>query len=123
MMNTDFFKEFSEQAKQSAEPISKFNELMTKSIKDSLKMQMDSAKQYSDLASERLQAFTQVRDFEGMQEFIKGQFEALTTVNEQMLADMQALAEAGQKFRDEAESIFKPEPEVSKTKASSKAKA
>lgn len=121
-MNTDFFKDFSEQAKQSAEPISKFNELMTQSIKDSLKLQMDSAKSYSELANERLQAFTKVRDFEGMQDFVKGQFEAMTKVNEQMLADMQALAEAGQKFRDELEGIFTSESDPAKRKTSSKAK-
>lgn len=124
-MNTDFVKDLSDKAKESIEPIGKFNELLTSSIQETFKFQMESAKKYSDLASEQFKALTEVRDVESMQEFVKGQMETVSKFNEQMMNDVQALTEAGHKFREEFEAIVNPKaPEKSSAgKAATKSKA
>ncbi len=106
-MNTDFLKDLNGKAKESLEPMNKIGELMTSSMQDAFKMQMESAKRYSDFASARFKAFTGIKDSESLQDFFKEQMEAFGELNEQMMSDIQALGETGSKFREEFEEIVR----------------
>lgn len=106
-MNTDFLKDLSGKAKESLEPMNKFGELMSQSMQDAYKTQMESAKKYSEFAAERFKAFTEVKDPESLQDFFKDQMEAFGKLNEQMMSDIQTLGDAGNKFREELEEIMK----------------
>lgn len=106
-LNTDFLKDLNEKAKDTLEPMSKIGELMTNSMQDAFKAQMESAKKYSDFASARFKAFTEVKDPESLQDFFKQQMEAFGELNEQMMSDLQALGDAGNKFREEFEEIIR----------------
>lgn len=122
-MTSDFIKDMAEKAKEGIEPIGKFNSLLTRSVQDTLKMQMEFAKTYSDMASDQFKAFSEIRDMESMQGFFKGQLETMTKFNEQMMSDLQSLSEAAQNFRDEAEEIFNNKASESKAKTPAKTKA
>jgi phasin family protein len=118
-MNTDFIKDLGEKAKESVEPMGKINKLVTESIQSTLKFQMESAKKYSDLAADQLKALSSVKDLESMQEFVKGQSDAMTKFNEQIMNDVHALGESGVKFREDLEGILNPKP-AKKEKATTK---
>lgn len=109
-MSTDFIKDLGEKAKESIEPMGKINKLVTESIQSTLKFQMESAKKYSDLAAEQLKALSTVKDLESMQEFVKGQSDALAKFNEQIMSDVHALGDKGAKFREDLEGILNPKP-------------
>ena len=109
-MSTDFIKDLGEKAKESIEPMGKINKLVTESIQSTLKFQMESAKKYSDLAAEQLKALSTVKDLESMQEFVKGQSDALAKFNEQIMSDVHALGDKGTKFREDLEGILNPKP-------------
>lgn len=123
-MSNEFIKDITDKAKESLEPVTKINELMTQSMQDAFKQQMETAKKYSDIASERFKAMTQVKDMESLQDFCKDQMDAFTKLNEQMMSDLQNLSEAGNKFREELEEIINPKAEqpskASKAAAKSK---
>lgn len=121
-MNTDFIKDLGEKAKDSVEPMGKINKLVTESIQSTLKFQMESAKKYSELAADQLKAIATVKDLESMQEFVKGQSDALTKFNEQIMSDVHALGESGTKFREDLEGILNPKP-AKKEKAATKTAA
>lgn len=121
-LNTDFLKDLNEKAKESLAPMNKVGELMTSSMQETFKAQMESAKKYSDFASARFKAFTEVKDPESLQDFFKEQMEAFGELNEQMMTDIQALSDAGSKFREELEEIMKSASEP-KTEAKPAAKA
>ena len=121
-LNTDFLKDLNEKAKETLEPMNKIGELMTSSMQDAFKTQMESAKKYSDFASARFKAFTEVKDPESLQDFFKEQMEAFGELNEQMMSDIQALGDAGSKFREEFEEIVRSATE-SKPEAKTAAKA
>ena len=125
-MNTDFIKDLNDKAKESLEPMNKIGELMTSSMQEAFKAQMESAKKYSDFASARFKAFTEIKDPESLQDFFKEQMEAFGELNEQMMRDIQALGDAGNKFREEFEEIIRSssEPKASaKPAAKAPAKA
>ena len=105
-MNTDFLKDFSNKTKETLEPVTKFNELLSQSVQDAFKAQMDSTKKYSEFASSQFKALSEVRDTDTLQQFFKGQMEAFSTLNEQLMADMKSLMETGEKFRDEVSTIL-----------------
>jgi phasin family protein len=109
-MNVDFLKDLTDKAKGSFEPIGKFNELLSRSVQDAFKIQIASGKNYSDFAAERFKAMSDIRDMESLQGYCKDQVAALSQLNEQMMSDMNALAESGSKFRDEVEALMKNEP-------------
>ena len=109
-MSTDFIKDLGEKAKESIEPMGKINKLVTESIQSTLKFQMESAKKYADLAAEQLKALSTVKDLESMQEFVKGQSDALAKFNEQIMNDVHALGDKGTKFREDLEGILNPKP-------------
>ena len=117
-MSTDFIKDLGEKAKESIEPMGKINKLVTESIQSTLKFQMESAKKYADLAAEQLKALSTVKDLESMQEFVKGQSDALAKFNEQIMNDVHALGDKGTKFREDLEGILNPKP-AKKAKAAS----
>mgnify|MGYP003669303099 CR=1 FL=1 len=48
-MNTDFLKNFSNKTKETLEPVTKFNELLSQSVQDAFKAQMDSTKNILNL--------------------------------------------------------------------------
>ena len=100
-MNTDFLKDFSDKTKETFEPVAKFNELLSQSVQDAFKAQMDSTKKYSEFASSQFKAFTEVKDADSLQQFFKGQMEAFSSLNEQLTEDVKNLAVSGEKFRDE----------------------
>jgi len=108
-VNTEFLKDLNDKAKESFGPIGKFNELLGRSVQDAFKIQMASGKNYSEFATERLKAMSEVRDMESLQGFFKDQMEAFNTLNEQMMSDMKSLAETGTNFRDEVEALMHPE--------------
>ena len=91
-MNTDFIKNLNDKAKESMEPISKIGDLFSSSIQETLSFQMESAKKYSELANEQMKSFATVRDSETMQEFTKGQMDALAKFNEQVMSDFNTLS-------------------------------
>lgn len=105
-MNTDFIKDFSNKTKETFEPVAKFNELLSQSVQDAFKAQMDSTKKYSEFASSQFKALSEVRDTDSLQQFFKGQMEAFTSLNEQLMDDLKSLVETGEKFRDEVSSIL-----------------
>mgnify|MGYP000221076024 CR=1 FL=1 len=105
-MNTDFIKNLNDKAKESMEPISKIGNLFSSSIQETLSFQMESAKKYSELVSEQMKSFATVRDSETMQEFTKGQMDALAKFNEQVISDFNTLSENGQKFSKELQEII-----------------
>lgn len=109
-MNTDFIKDLGEKAKESVEPMAKINKLVTESIQSTLKFQMESAKKYSELAADQLKALATVKDLESMQEFVKGQSDAMAKFNEQIMSDVHELGESGVKFREDLEGILNPKP-------------
>ncbi len=116
-MNTDFLKNFSNKTKETLEPVTKFNELLSQSVQDAFKAQMDSTKKYSEFASSQFKALSEVRDTDSLQEFFKGQTEAFSTLNEQLMDDLKSLVETGEKFRDEVSAILtnaKPDPSEEK---------
>ncbi len=120
-MSIDFIKDLTDKTKESLEPVAKINELMTKSMQDAFKQQMDSAKKYSDFASARFKALTQVKDADSLQDFVKDQMNAFSELNEQMMSDLQNLTEAGHKFREEFEEIVNAKDSAKAPKAAAKA--
>ena len=105
-MNTDFLKDFSNKTKETFEPVAKFNELLNQSVQDAFKAQMDSTKKYSDFASSQFKALSEVRDTDSLQQFFKGQMEAFSELNEQLIEDLKSLVETGEKFKDGVSSIL-----------------
>lgn len=104
-MNTDFLKDFSQKTKETFEPVAKFNELLSQSVQDAFNAQMASTKKYSEFASSQFKALSEIRDTDSLQTFFKGQMEAFTTLNEQLMEDMKSLIETGEKFRDEVSEL------------------
>lgn len=104
-MNTDFLKDFSKKTKETFEPVAKFNELLSQSVQDAFNAQMASTKKYSEFASSQFKALSEIRDTDSLQTFFKGQMEAFTTLNEQLMEDMKSLIETGEKFRDEVSEL------------------
>lgn len=105
-MNTDFIKDFSNKTKDALEPVAKFNELLSQSVQDAFKAQMASTKKYSEFASSQFKALSEVRDTDSLQQFLKGQMEAFSSLNEQLMEDMKSLVATGEKFRDEVSEII-----------------
>jgi phasin family protein len=105
-VNTDFLKDFSNKTKETFEPVTKFNELLSQSVQDAFKAQMASTKKYSEFASSQFKALSEVRDTDSLQQFFKGQMEAFSTLNEQLMEDLKTLVETGEKFRDEVSTIM-----------------
>lgn len=125
-MNTDFIKDFSKKTKETFEPVAKFNELLSQSVQDAFKAQMASTKKYSEFASSQFKALSEVRDTDSLQQFFKGQMEAFSTLNEQLMEDMNSLVKTGEKFRDEVSAILtnaNPEQTEEKPKKAEKAAA
>jgi len=104
-VNTDFLKDFSQKTKETFEPVAKFNELLSQSVQDAFNAQMASTKKYSEFASSQFKALSEIRDTDSLQTFFKGQMEAFTTLNEQLMEDMKSLIETGEKFRDEVSEL------------------
>lgn len=105
-VNTDFINDFSKKTKETFEPVAKFNELLSQSVQDAFKAQMASTKKYSEFASSQFKALSEVRDTDSLQQFFKGQMEAFSTLNEQLMEDMNSLVKTGEKFRDEVSAIL-----------------
>tara|TARA_R110001592_G_scaffold175466_5_gene414722 strand:+ start:45909 stop:46304 length:396 start_codon:yes stop_codon:yes gene_type:complete len=105
-VNTDFIKDFSNKTKETFEPVAKFNELLSQSVQDAFKAQMDATKKYSEFASSQFKALSEVRDTDSLQQFFKGQMEAFSELNEHLMEDLKSLVETGEKFRDEVGSII-----------------
>ncbi len=113
-MNTEFLKDFSQKTKETFEPVSKFNELLSRSVQEAFSAQMASTKKYSEFASAQFKALSEIRDTDTLQKFLKGQTEAFTSLNEQLMEDMKSLIETGEKFRDEvSELLLNTKPEKS----------
>lgn len=110
-MTNDFFKDLSEKTKQGFAPIVKFNELMSSSIQDLFQAQMAATQRYSELTMEQMKAASEIRDLESLQEFFQKQVGTFETLNEQVMEDLKAMAEAGNKFRQDLETILNPETE------------
>jgi phasin family protein len=117
-VNTDFLKDLGQKTKDTLEPIAKFNELLSKSVQDAFNAQMSSTKKYSDFASSQFKALSEIRDADSLQNFLKGQMDAFTSLNAQLMEDMKTLIETGEKFREEVSEIVlkskasEPEKEV-----------
>lgn len=121
-MNTDFLKDFSQKTKETFEPVAKFNELLSQSVQDAFNAQMASTKKYSEFASSQFKALSEIRDTDSLQTFFKGQMEAFTTLNEQLMEDMKSLIETGEKFRDEvSELVLKSKQAEAEKEPASKA--
>jgi phasin family protein len=105
-VNTDFLKDFSQKTKETFEPVAKFNELLSKSVQEAFTAQMSSTKKYSEFASSQFKALSEIRDADSLQTFFKGQMDAFTSLNEQLMADMKSLIESGEKFRDEVSELL-----------------
>jgi len=121
-LNVDFLKDLNDKTKDTFGPVAKFSELMTQSVQDALKVQMESTKKYSEFTVGQFKALSEVRDTESLQKFFTEQMNAFGRLNEQMMSDIQSLAETGSKFREELEGIMNPsEPEVDKKATNAKA--
>ena len=104
-MNIDFVKDFSKKTKETFEPVAKFNELLSQSVQEAFNAQMASTRKYSEFASSQFKALSEIRDTDSLQQFFKGQMEAFTSLNEQLMEDMKSLIETGEKFRDEVSEL------------------
>jgi len=107
-MNTDFLKDLNEKTKATLEPVTKFNELLSKSVQDVFKLQMDSSKKYSEFVMDQFKSMQSIKDTESLQDFFKEQMDSFTQLNEQMMQDLKALGDTGLKFRDEVQAIMHP---------------
>ncbi|GLQ29751.1 phasin family protein [Litoribrevibacter albus] len=121
-MTTDFFKDFSEKTKENFAPIMKFNELMSASIQDLFHAQMSATQRYSEMTMEQVKAASEIRDMESLQNFFQKQIGTFEALNEQVMSDLKAMADAGIKFRQDLEAIMNPaEEEQAEKKAPAKA--
>lgn len=108
-MTNDFFKDFSDKTKQGFAPIMKFNELMSASIQDLFHAQMAATQRYSEMTMEQVKAASEIRDMDSLQNFFQKQIGTFEALNEQVMADLKAMADAGVKFRQDLEAIINPE--------------
>jgi phasin family protein len=111
-VNTDFLKDLGQKTKETLEPIAKFNELLSKSVQEAFNAQMSSTKKYSDFASSQFKAMSEIRDADSLQNFLKGQMDAFTSLNTQLMEDMKSLIETGEKFREEVGELLIKSKEV-----------
>jgi len=107
-MTSEFFKDFTEKTKEGFTPFVKFNELVSTSVQDMLKAQMAATQRYSEMTMDQVKAASEIRDVESLQSFFKQQVSAFEALNEQVMSDLKAMADAGTKFREDVEAIINP---------------
>jgi len=73
-----------------------------------LKAQMAATQRYSEMTMDQVKAASEIRDVESLQSFFKQQVSAFEALNEQVMSDLKAMADAGTKFREDVEAIINP---------------
>jgi phasin family protein len=108
-MTSEFFKDISDKTKENFEPVVKLNELMTSSVQDMFKAQMAAVQRYSQLTMTQVKAASEIRDLDSVQSFLQSQVDTFESFNEQVMSDLNAVAEAGNQFRADIEAILNPQ--------------
>ncbi len=114
-MYSKLFSTLNEQAGAAINPLQSFNRMMVNSVEELTKLQLDIAKNYSELSIEQLKQASEVNDMQSWVSFNTKQAEVLTNVSKSVVEDGKRLTALGQNMKGQldemtAETIKKATP-------------
>lgn len=88
------------------EPARRYNALVVDNAEKLLSMQLDAARSYADLGIKQLRDVMEINDAKSLQDYIGNQTEVAKTVAERAQQDAKTLAELGQTFASDVQSLL-----------------
>lgn len=105
-MTDNLLENFTGQAKNFYEPLTKINQLLIQNLQKVAEFQMDAAKSYTELTMKQFKGLAEVRDVESLKTYSTGQAEVVSTIGQKIMEDLKTLGEMGNEFKMEVEKVI-----------------
>lgn len=106
VMSENLLGNFTEQAKNVSEPLTKINQLLLANVEKVAEFQMGAAKAYAEITMKQFKDLAEVKDIESLKNYGTGQAEAASTIAKKVMEDLKTLGEMGNEFKSEVENII-----------------
>ncbi len=94
-----------EPTKRILEPVQKLNQQAVATVEKLAAHQLESLKTYADIGVSQLKAAAEMKDIEGLQNFVFKQSDVLRAFGECVISDIKAVTEAGVGFFSQATKV------------------
>ncbi|MCP5209087.1 MAG: phasin family protein [Hahellaceae bacterium] len=105
-MTDNLLENFTGQAKNFYEPLTKINQLLVANMQKVAEFQMDAMKSYAELTMKQFKELAEVRDLESLKNYGSGQTESASSIGKKIMEDLKTLGEMGSEFKNEVEKII-----------------
>ncbi|MCP5159125.1 MAG: phasin family protein [Gammaproteobacteria bacterium] len=107
MMSNDVLAKMSEQYQSALSPVIKANKLSAANLEALVNFQMSTLQSYVDMAMTRMKAAADISDPAGLQAFLTGQAETISSLNQKFMDDTKALGDLMGRFKSEFDKLVK----------------
>ena len=104
-MNYEMFDSMSKQHETMLATIQKFNKLAATNMEKLATLQMGALRGYNDFGLQNLRNLSEVKNPGLMQDYLRGQGEAIKALGEKVVTDAKAITQLGVEFNQEAQKI------------------
>ncbi len=104
-MNYEMFDTMSKQHETMLATMQKFNKLAVTNMEKFATLQMGALRGYSDFGLQNLKKLSEVKNPSLMQDYLRGQGEALKVLGEKVVTDAKAVTQLGVDFNQESQEI------------------
>lgn len=114
-MTNEIFEKFTTQVQTVFAPVQEFNKLYVYNIEKLFEIQLNSARDYTEICLEQMRSASEITDQKALESFLSKQGETFKTIGEKVIADSQAVANIGSQFSAEAQKIAEKSVESATT--------